>query len=48
VNHGTPAAEVAVALGLTTEQVERVYRDVEAKRRVSRYLHRAPLLVQDT
>jgi len=45
VNHGTPAAEVAKVLGLTAEQVERVYRDIEAKRRVSRYLHQVPLLV---
>jgi NAD+ synthase len=45
VNHGTPAAEVAPVLGLTPGQVERVYRDIEAKRRVSRYLHQAPLLV---
>ncbi len=37
----------APALGLTAEQVERVYRDIEAKRRVSRYLHHAPLLVED-
>jgi NAD+ synthase len=44
-NHSTPAAEVAAVLGLTAEQVERVYRDIEAKRRVSRYLHQEPLLV---
>lgn len=44
VNHGTPAEDVAQVLGLTVEQVERVYRDIEAKRRVSRYLHQAPLL----
>jgi NAD+ synthase len=42
---GTPAAEVAPVLGLTEAQVERVYRDIEAKRRASRYLHQAPLLV---
>ncbi len=46
-NHGTPAAEVAAVLGLTPEQVERVFRDVEAKRRASRYLHQAPLRVGD-
>ena len=46
-NHGTPAAEVAAVLGLTAEQVERVYRDIEAKRRASRYLHQSPLLVGD-
>jgi NAD+ synthase len=45
-NHGTPSAEVAPVLGLTVEQVERVYRDIEAKRRVSRYLHQAPLPVE--
>jgi len=45
LNHGTPASEVAAAIGLTQAQIERVYRDIEAKRRVSRYLHHAPLLV---
>jgi NAD+ synthase len=44
-DHGTSPAEVAPALALTVDQVERVYRDIEAKRRVSRYLHQAPLLV---
>jgi NAD+ synthase len=47
VNHGVPAAEVAAELGLTAAQVERVYRDIDAKRRVSRYLHQRPLLVDD-
>jgi NAD+ synthase len=45
VNHGVPAADAAPVLGLTAEQVERVYRDIEAKRRASRYLHQQPLLV---
>jgi NAD+ synthase len=44
-DHQTPAPEVAAALGLTAAQVERVFRDIEAKRRVSRYLHQVPLLV---
>jgi NAD+ synthase len=44
-NHRVPAAEVGKVLGLTADQVERVYRDVEAKRRVSKYLHAQPLLV---
>ncbi len=47
VNHGTPAADVAKVLGLSVAQVERVYRDIEAKRRVSRYLHAAPLRVRE-
>jgi NAD+ synthase len=44
--HSVPAAEAAGALGFTAEQVERVYRDIQAKRRVARYLHQAPLLVE--
>jgi len=42
--HGTPAAEVAQVLGFTEAQVERVFRDIEAKRRVAAYLNRPPLL----
>ncbi len=45
--HGTPKAEAGTALGLTAAQVERVYRDIEAKRRASKYLHHVPLLVGD-
>ncbi len=44
-NHGVPAAEVAPAIGLTAAQIERVYRDIEAKRRTTQYLHLAPLFV---
>ncbi len=43
--HHTPPAEAGRVLGLTAEQVERVYRDIEAKRRVAQYLHHTPLLV---
>src|SRR6185436_8001956 len=41
-DHGVPAAEVAAALGLTPAQVERVYRDIAAKRAVARHLHAPP------
>ena len=44
-NHQVSAAEVAPAVGLAPAQVERVYKDIEAKRRATRYLHRAALLV---
>ena len=44
-NHGIPSVDVAAALGLTAEQVERVFRDIDQKRRSTRYLHRQPLLV---
>ncbi len=43
-NHGVPAAEAAPAVGITEEQVERVYEDIEAKRRTTRYLHLSPVL----
>ena len=46
-NHGVPAAELAPAVGITAEQVERVYRDIDQKRRTTRYLQLAPLLVED-
>ena len=45
-NHRVPAAAAGPVVGLSTEQVERVYRDFEAKRRATRYLHMAPLLVE--
>jgi NAD+ synthase len=45
-NHGIPAAEVAPAVELQPDQVERVYKDIEAKRRATRYLHTRPLLVE--
>jgi NAD+ synthase len=44
-NHQLPAAEVGPAVGLSAEQVERVYKDIEAKRRATRYLHARPALV---
>jgi NAD+ synthase len=45
-NHGVAPADVAPALGLTAEQVQRVYKDIDAKRRATRYLHASPLLVE--
>ena len=46
-NHGVPAAEVAAVIGLTAEQVEWVYRDIETKRRTTRPLHLPALLMKD-
>lgn len=46
-NHGFNAAEIGLAVGLTPEQVERVFRDIDGKRRVARYLHAAPVLVEE-
>jgi NAD+ synthase len=45
-NHGLPPADVAAAAGLTTEQLERVYRDIDQKRRSTSYQQAYPLLVE--
>lgn len=45
-DHKVPAAEVAPVLKITAEQVERVYRDIESKRRFAFYLHSPPLLIK--
>jgi NAD+ synthase len=47
VNHGVDVGEVAAAVGLTVEQVDRIYRDIAAKRRVAKYLHSSPALVEE-
>ncbi len=47
-DHAVAPAEAGAVLGLRAEQVERVYRDIEAKRRVARYLHAQPLLAGET
>lgn len=44
LNHGRPAAELATALGLSEAQAQRVYADIEAKRRTTAYLHARPVL----
>jgi NAD+ synthase len=44
-NHGVPAAAVGEALGLTADQVERVFRDIDSKRKVAHYLHLPPQVV---
>jgi len=44
-DHGVPPLLVAEALGLTPDQVTRVYRDIDAKRAAARYLHAPPLLI---
>lgn len=43
-NHGLPPTAICESLDLQPEQVERVFRDIESKRRTTRYQHLAPLL----
>jgi NAD+ synthase len=46
-DHGISPDELGPLAALSPEQVERVYRDIDAKRRATRYLHERPLLVSD-
>jgi NAD+ synthase len=46
-NHGVPVADVARAAGLTPDQAESVYRDIDSKRKATRYQHCEPLLVEE-
>jgi NAD+ synthase len=45
-NHHRSAAELATAIGITESQAANVYRDIEAKRRATRYMHLKPVLVE--
>lgn len=45
LNHGLPADAVAAAAGLSAQQLEAVWADIERKRVATRYLHLPPLLV---
>ena len=46
LNNAVPADEVGSAVSLSEEQVNLVWADITAKRKVSRYLHLAPQLVE--
>jgi NAD+ synthase len=46
LNHGYRCAEIAPELGLTEDQVDRLLRDIQSKRRVAEYLHAPPVLVE--
>ena len=45
-DQGLPPEAVADAVSLSPEQVQRVYDDIDQKRRTTRYLHLAPQLVE--
>ncbi|MDZ7833605.1 MAG: NAD(+) synthase [Desulfobacterales bacterium] len=46
-NNGYTPAEVAETVSLTPDQVQRVYDDIDTKRKTTRYLHLAPQLAGD-
>lgn len=45
LNNGVPPREAGPAIGLTVAQVERVFRDLEGKRRATSYQHHVPTLL---
>jgi NAD+ synthase len=47
LNHGYSAEELAPVIGVTAQQAANVFRDIEAKRRATRYMHLKPVLVED-
>ena len=46
INHGITPSDVAVALGIPLQSVQRAYHDIESKRRTTAYQHARPLLVE--
>jgi len=46
-NNGVPVPAIAEAAGISAEAVERVFKDIEQKRRSTEYLHLEPQLVGD-
>jgi|CXWL01.1.fsa_nt_gi NAD+ synthase len=46
-NHGVPAEECGEVLGFTATQVQRVYDDLDQKRRTTAYLHAPPVLLEE-
>ncbi len=47
LNNRLSADTVGTAAGISAEQVQHVWRDIQSKRSGTRYLHSAPLLVED-
>ena len=47
-NNDVPPEQLAPAVNLNSEQVRKVYRDIDTKRSTTRYLHLSPLLVEET
>lgn len=46
-DHNVSTADAALVLGLSVDKMERLYRDIDRKREIARYLHATPLLVDE-
>ncbi len=47
LNHGKTAEETGAEIGLSGEQIQRVYRDIRTKRSTTRPLHLKPILMDE-
>lgn len=47
LNHGYSAEQLAPAIGVTPAQAANVFRDIEAKRKATRYMHLPPVLIEE-
>jgi NAD+ synthase len=47
LNHEVPASELARVLEIDVDRARAIYRDIETKRRTTRYLHEPALLMHD-
>ena len=45
-NHGNSPSDVGPLVGLSTEQAQRVYQDIDAKRSATEYLQAKPVLIE--
>jgi NAD+ synthase len=45
-SHAVPSGDAARVMEMTVDQVERVYRDIESKRRVARQLDSRAVLIE--
>ena len=46
INHDIPAAELAAVLNISAERAAFIYKDIQAKRRTTKYLHSKPYLIE--
>ncbi len=46
-NHGMPASSICEATGLSERQIEFVFRDIDSKRKTTRYQHMQPILIEN-
>ena len=46
INHDVPAAELASVLDISEDRAAFIYKDIQAKRRTTRYLHAKPYLIE--